>query len=44
MTTTYIPQSPARTALGALRNEVGKAVVGQEAASRSTYSKTEPSG
>ena len=32
MTTTYIPQSPARTALGALRNEVGKAVVGQEAA------------
>ena len=32
MTTAYIPQSPARTALGALRNEVGKAVVGQEAA------------
>jgi MoxR-like ATPase len=37
VTTTYIPQSPApqspaRTALGALRNEVGKAVVGQEAA------------
>ena len=33
MTSTYTtPQSPARTALGALRNEVGKAVVGQDAA------------
>jgi len=31
--TTYTPpQSPARTALGALRNEVSKAVVGQDAA------------
>ena len=33
MTSTYTtPQSPARTALSALRNEVGKAVVGQDAA------------
>ena len=34
MTSTYTPtpQSPSRTALTALRNEVGKAVVGQEAA------------
>jgi MoxR-like ATPase len=37
VTSTYLPhsplpQSPARTALGALRQEVGKAVVGQEAA------------
>jgi MoxR-like ATPase len=33
VTSTYTtPQSPARTALGALRNEVGKAVVGQDAA------------
>ena len=31
-TQTYPPQSPARTALAALRHEVGKAVVGQEAA------------
>ena len=32
MTTYTPPQSPARTALGALRNEVSKAVVGQDAA------------
>jgi len=33
VTSTYTtPQSPARTALSALRNEVGKAVVGQDAA------------
>jgi MoxR-like ATPase len=33
VTSTYTtPQSPARTALGALRNEVSKAVVGQDAA------------
>ncbi len=32
MTSTYTTQSPARTALGALRHEVGKAVVGQDAA------------
>ncbi len=32
MTTTFLPQSPARTALGALRAEVAKAVVGQDAA------------
>ena len=31
-TQTSPPQSPARTALTALRGEVGKAVVGQEAA------------